>query len=74
MFCSLALEELPNHRNFQGFSSAEKNKAESSLQNAVQNAEMLKKLLKTKFEQDATQAQLHVISLENIQVILCTSC
>ncbi|VDN55770.1 unnamed protein product [Dracunculus medinensis] len=67
MFCSLALEELPNHRNFQGFSSAEKNKAESSLQNAVQNAEMLKKLLKTKFEQDATQAQLHVISLENIQ-------
>uniref|UniRef100_A0A914ZK12 MPN domain-containing protein n=1 Tax=Parascaris univalens TaxID=6257 RepID=A0A914ZK12_PARUN len=42
-FVSLAIEELPKHKSYKGFVSAEKTKAEASLHKAIENAEQLKK-------------------------------
>ncbi|VDN33942.1 unnamed protein product [Gongylonema pulchrum] len=52
-FVSLAVEELPKHKQYDGFSSVEKNKAEASLRDAVLKAEALKERLKKKYEEEA---------------------
>lgn len=50
---SLAVEELPKHKQYEGFSSAEKSKAEASLRDAFMKAEDLKERLKKKYHEDA---------------------
>uniref|UniRef100_A0A915PBP6 MPN domain-containing protein n=1 Tax=Setaria digitata TaxID=48799 RepID=A0A915PBP6_9BILA len=52
-FVSLAVEELPKHKQYKGFSSAEKTKAEAVLQDAFMKAESLKEGLKKKYEEEA---------------------
>ncbi|KHN82587.1 STAM-binding protein-like A [Toxocara canis] len=56
-FVSLAIEELPKHKNYKGFTSAEKTKAEALLHKAIENAELLKVRLKDTFQEDAKRAR-----------------
>lgn len=55
--CSLAIEELPKHKSYKGFASAEKTKAEALLHKAIENAEQLKVRLKSVFDDDAKRAR-----------------
>ncbi|VDD91986.1 unnamed protein product [Enterobius vermicularis] len=56
-FVTLAVEELPNHQDYKGFTSQEKIKAEKSLAAAFDRAELLKQRLKEKFEADSIRAK-----------------
>uniref|UniRef100_A0A914ZH59 MPN domain-containing protein n=1 Tax=Parascaris univalens TaxID=6257 RepID=A0A914ZH59_PARUN len=56
-FVSLAIEELPKHKSYKGFVSAEKTKAEASLHKAIENAEQLKVRLKSVFDDEAKRAR-----------------
>ena len=53
----MAVEELPKHKDFNGFSSSEKTKAEAALRSAFEKAEALKERLKESFERDAVKAK-----------------
>uniref|UniRef100_A0A0R3RR83 MPN domain-containing protein n=1 Tax=Elaeophora elaphi TaxID=1147741 RepID=A0A0R3RR83_9BILA len=56
-FVSLAVEGLPKHKQYSGFSSAEKAKAEAVLRDAFMKAESLKERLKKKYEEEAVLAK-----------------
>ncbi|KAM3725494.1 STAM-binding protein-like [Dirofilaria immitis] len=56
-FVSLTVEGLPKHKQYKGFSSAEKIKAEAVLRDAFVKAEALKERLKKKYEEEAVLAK-----------------
>ncbi|VDK83681.1 unnamed protein product [Onchocerca ochengi] len=56
-FVSLTVEGLPKHKQYKGFSSAEKTKAETVLRDAFMKAEALKERLKKKYEEEAILAK-----------------
>ncbi|CAG9538915.1 unnamed protein product [Cercopithifilaria johnstoni] len=56
-FVSLAVEGLPKHKQYNGFSSVEKTKAEAVLRDAFVKAESLKGQLKKKYEEEAVLAK-----------------
>ncbi|EJD74925.1 hypothetical protein LOAG_17833 [Loa loa] len=56
-FVSLAVEGLPKHKQYNGFSSAEKTKAEAVLRDAFVKAESLKERLKKTYEEEAVLAK-----------------
>ncbi|VIO86968.1 Uncharacterized protein BM_BM9636 [Brugia malayi] len=70
-FVSLAVESLPNHKQYNGFSSAEKAKAEAVLGDAFVKAESLKEQLKKKYEEEAVLARQSAkkTTADNVAVI-----
>ncbi|VDO25246.1 unnamed protein product [Onchocerca flexuosa] len=54
---NLTVEGLPKHKQYKGFSSAEKTKAETVLRDAFMKAEALKERLKKKYEEEAILAK-----------------
>lgn len=61
-YCSLAVEGLPKHKQYNGFSSVEKSKAEAVLRDAFMKAESLKEWLKKKYEEEAVLAKQRVVA------------
>ncbi|VDK81553.1 unnamed protein product [Litomosoides sigmodontis] len=61
-FVSLAVEGLPKHKQYNGFSSAEKTKAEAVLRDAFMKAESLKEQLKQKYEEEAVLAKQRIVA------------